>query len=101
MRKILDIYPQKLHLISLLHTFLLLLLGLTLLVSDLIFLVELLDELGDLILFFGSGQVAADFSVVHAVEEREESGRVEVLTLDVELSRVIGTDWTSCCVISD
>lgn len=62
--------------------------------------IELFDEFGDLILFFGGGEVFGDFFIVESIEEGEEGGRVEVSIFDVELNGVWVTLWTSCCVIS-
>lgn len=97
---VLDVDPQELHLVTLIHALLLLLLGLALLVPDLVLLVELLDEAGDAVLFLCGGHVVLDALVVQTVEQGEQGRGVELRTLDVELNGDRNTDCTSCWVIS-
>ena len=83
--EILDGDTQKFHFVALGDSFFLFLLGFPLLLADLVFLVELFDEFGDEVLFFGGGEVVADVTVADALEEGEETLGVELVALDIEL----------------
>lgn len=99
-RKISNWNTQQLHFVSFLSSLLLLLLSLPLFLSNLVFFVKLLNEFGNLILVFGRGQIVTDLTIVHSVQKWEESCRIEILALDIELNNLTSTDCTYCWVIS-
>ena len=95
MGKVAEGNSQEFHLVSLVDTALLLLLGLLLLLLDLHLLVELLGELYHGLLLLVGLEVAADGAIIHAFKQVEEARRVKVAIFDVELSGRWLTSWTS------
>lgn len=95
MGKVAEGNSQEFHLVSLVDTALLLLLGLLLLLLDLHLLVELLGELYDGLLLLVGLEVAADGAIINSFKQVEEARRVKVAIFDVELSGRWLTSWTS------